>query len=110
MNAGPRSAAIAAATASEHRERREAHDIIGHLEHHMRPVLRRRGRSAWPFSPTAVSATPKNSEKMTIGRISLLAHRLEDRRRARDGVTKSLQVERGAFRRRSPRSPAGAAG
>ena len=56
----------------EHRERREPHHVIGELEHHRGRAIRRRGRSACAFSPTAVSATPKKIEKTTIGRISLL--------------------------------------
>ena len=80
----------------EHRERREAHHVIGDLEHHRARALRRRGRSACPRSPMAVSATPKKSEKMTIGRISFGAHRLEDRRRD-DVGDEILEVERGGL-------------
>ncbi len=62
-----------------------------------------------PPSPTAVSATPKKTEKITIGRISLVAHRLEDRLRheVRDEI---LEVERRRSRRRSRRWRAGSAG
>ena len=89
MICGPRSA-MRAGDGGEHRERREAHHIIGDLEHHLDQRLDA-ADDRLPLLADAVSATPKKIEKMTIGRISLvlIASKIDCGTR---WVTKSLRL------------------